>query len=211
LTRRSFPKTRVLFASAFASLAALAVLAPVASAGPLVASAPDCSSGGDQVFAPWLDPSNYTIDQGGAFEDGAGGWSLGNSSIVSGNESYSVHGAGESHSLGIPAGGSATSATACVGLENPSIRFFARSSGSGLFSSLRVEVLFEDAAGNVHSLPIGAVGAGGTWHPSTQMPVVVNLLPLLPGAHTPVQFRFTPMGGASWQIDDVYVDPYRCC
>ena len=71
MTRTSFAKARVLVASAFASLAVLAVLAPVASAGPLVASAPDCSSGGDPVFAPWLDPSSYVIDQGGAFEDGA--------------------------------------------------------------------------------------------------------------------------------------------
>jgi hypothetical protein len=26
---------------------------------------------------------------------------------------------------------------------------------------------------------------------------------------TPVQFRFTPVGGGTWQIDDVYVDPWR--
>jgi hypothetical protein len=160
---------------------------------------------------PWLDPSNYVIDQGGAVEDGAAGWSLNGASVVAGNESYSVHGSGDTNSLSIPAGASATSATACVGLENPSVRFFARSSGGGLLSSLKVEVLFEDSAGYVHSLPIGAVGTGGSWHPSAQMPVIVNLLPLLPGAHTPVQFRFTPVGDANWQIDDVYVDPWRCC
>jgi hypothetical protein len=211
LTRTSFTKARVLVASVFASLAALALLAPVASAGPLVASAPDCSSGGDPVFAPWLDPSNYVIDQGGAFEDGAGGWSLKGASVVSGNEKYSIHGAGDSHSLSVPAGSSATSATACVGLENPSIRFFARSTGGGAMSSLGVEVLFEDAAGNVNSLPIGSVGNGGSWRPSSQMPVIANLLPLLPGSHTPVQFRFTPVGSSSWQVDDVYVDPWRCC
>jgi hypothetical protein len=39
------------------------------------------------------------------------------------------------------------------------------------------------------------------------MPLVVNLLPLLPGEQTPVRFRFTPQGSANWQIDDVYVDP----
>jgi len=201
----------VLIASGLASFAALALLAPAANAGPLVASAPDCSSGGDPVFAPWLDPSSYVIDQGGGFEDGANGWSLSGSSVVSGNESYSVHGAGDSHSLSIPAGGSATSATACVGIENPSIRFFVRSSGGSPFSSLHVDVLFETAAGNVNSLPIGNVGAGGSWDPSPVMPVLANLLPLLPGNHTPVQFQFTPVGSADWQIDDLYVDPWRCC
>ena len=39
------------------------------------------------------------------------------------------------------------------------------------------------------------------------MLVVANLLPLLPGEHTPVAFRFTALGG-DWSIDDVYVDPY---
>jgi hypothetical protein len=38
---------------------------------------------------------------------------------------------------------------------------------------------------------------------------VANLLPLLPGAKTPVRFKFTPLGRAEFQIDDVYVDPWR--
>jgi len=40
------------------------------------------------------------------------------------------------------------------------------------------------------------------------MTVVANLLPLLPGHHTPVAFRFTPLLGSSWSVDDVFVDPY---
>jgi hypothetical protein len=40
------------------------------------------------------------------------------------------------------------------------------------------------------------------------MPVIANLLPLLPGSRTAVAFRFTPYGdGGDWTIDDVYVDP----
>ena len=41
------------------------------------------------------------------------------------------------------------------------------------------------------------------------MTVLANLLPLLPGAHTPVAFRFTPLLGGEWSIDDVYVDPFQ--
>jgi hypothetical protein len=37
--------------------------------------------------------------------------------------------------------------------------------------------------------------------------IAPRLLSLLPGQMTPVQFRFTPIGSASWSIDDVYVDP----
>ena len=212
MTRTSpFAKTRLLVASGLASLAAIAVLAPAANAGPLVASAPDCSSGGDPVFAPWLDPSSYVIDQGGAFEDGANGWSLSGASVVSGNESYSVHGAGDSHSLSVPAGSSATSATACVGIENPSMRFFVRSSGGGFSHPCTSTSSSRTRPATSTRCPSGWWGPAVSWHPSPMMPVLVNLLPLLPGDHTPVQFRFTPVGGASWQVDDVYVDPWRCC
>ncbi len=213
MSRKSqLSKSRALPLAGLLCLAVLALLAPAANAGPLVASAPDCSSGGDQVFAPWLDPGSYVIDDGGAFEDGAAGWGLASgASVTGGNESYAVHAEGDSQSLSLPAGSSATSATACVGIENPSMRFFARSSGGGVLSSLRVDVLYEDAAGTVHSLTVGNVGRSGSWQPSPVIPVVANLLPLLPGDHTPVEFRFTPVGGASWQVDDVYVDPWRCC
>ena len=56
--------------------------------------------------------------------------------------------------------------------------------------------------------PMGAVTAGSSWAPSAPLPIVVNLLPLLPDSRTAVAFSFTASGG-SFQIDDVYVDPYR--
>jgi hypothetical protein len=205
-------KIRSLAVALTASAAAsFALIAPAAQAGPLVASAPDCSTtGGDQVFAPWADLSYYAGAPGGSFEDGAAGWTLSGSSVASGNESYNVGGGG-SHSLSLPSGSSATSATACVGINNPDIRFFAKNSGSPL-STLHVDVKFEDANGDVITLPVGVVAGGGSWQPTLQMPIVANLLPLLPGENTPVAFRFTPEGaGGSWKVDDVYVDPPRCC
>ena len=39
------------------------------------------------------------------------------------------------------------------------------------------------------------------------MPLIANILPLSHSDKTPVRFRFTPLLG-SWQIDDVYVDPF---
>jgi hypothetical protein len=195
--------------ASIAAVAAVAFAAPAsAQAGPLVSSAPNCD---EQVlaqpFLPWVDPATYTLDNGGSFENGATGWSLNGASVVSGNESYDVGGSGDSSSLSLPNGSSATSATICVGLEHPDLRVFTRNTGSVL-GSLRVDVLFEDGAGNVHSLTIGKILNGSHWQPSVQMPLVVNLLPLLPGNYTPVEFRFTPQGG-NWQLDDVYVDPHR--
>ena len=115
--------------------------------------------------------------------------------MANGNESYDVGGDGDSHSLALPSGSSATSAPICVGLDNRTLRVFARNGGSP-FATLRVDVLFEDAAGSVHSLTVGNVGSTSSWQPSVQMPVVANLLPLLPGQYTPVEFRFTPGGGS---------------
>ena len=37
--------------------------------------------------------------------------------------------------------------------------------------------------------------------------MLANLLPLLPGSKTPVQFRVTSVGLGTWWVDDFYVDP----
>ena len=49
---------------------------------------------------------------------------------------------------------------------------------------------------------------GSSWHPTLPMPVLVNLLTLSNTDRTAVRFRFTPLLLGSWQIDDVYVDPF---
>ena len=64
----------------------------------------------------------------------------------------------DSRSLSLGASGVATSRPVCVGLEHPTLRFFARNSGL-LTSTLTVEVLFETSLGAVLSVPIGVVPA----------------------------------------------------
>ena len=186
----------------------LGAAAPAAHAGILVKSANGCPTATvQQPFTRWLDRSSYFLAPGGSFESGAAGWSLSGASIDTGNESYNVHGSGESHSLRLPAGSSATTSTICVGLDRPTLRFFARSSSGLALSTVAVSVRFETSLGIVAELPIGVVLPSSKWQPSLPLPVLANLLPLLPGQMTPVQFRFTPVGGTTWWIDDVYVDP----
>jgi hypothetical protein len=65
----------------------------------------------------------------------------------------------------------------------------------------------------VLEVPVGTLssltGNGASWNRTPTQIVLASLLPLLPGEHTPIQFRFAAVG-ASWVIDDVYVDPrYR--
>jgi len=104
-------RTAILGVTLVAALAALTA-APAAQAGPLVASAGDCSTApAEQPFLPWADPSQYVQVSNGGFERGASGWSLAGAGVVAGNEPYYVHGANESRSLSVPSGASATSDT----------------------------------------------------------------------------------------------------
>jgi hypothetical protein len=190
-------------------VAALAVASP-ASAGVLVQTTTSCDGQAlSKPFAPWLDPMSYTLVPGGSMEGGAAGWKLsGGAHVVAGNEPWQVNNSGDSASLRLPAGSSAVSAPICVGLTHPTLRLFARKN-SGLLSALAVSVRVPLQAGGTLELPFGVVAAGGRWTPTLPMLFVANALPLLPGQYTPVSFRFTPLLGGDWQIDDVYVDPYR--
>jgi hypothetical protein len=204
----ALPRRHVL--AALALLVALLALPAHANAGVLVRSSPSCETQPlEHPFSRWLDPAAYTLVADGTFEHAGAGWRLDGASVVAENEPYRVHGDAAVAALALPAGSSATSPAICVGLEHPTLRFFARNTGSVL-GALQVEVLFEDALGAVHSLPVGVVLGKAGWQPTLPLPVVANLLPLLPGEHTPVAFRFTATGvGSAWQVDDVYVDPYR--
>jgi opacity protein-like surface antigen len=205
---RGNPKLRAALAVLAAAVASAALAAP-ASAGVLVKSATDCDAPvTSQPFARFGDNSSYKLVGDGGFEYGAADWTLsGGAKVVAGNEAYDVHGAGDGYSLSLPAGSSATSPTVCVGLDEPTLRFFVRKN-SGLLSTMAVSVKVETSLGLVATVPIG-VDLGGNWHPSLPMLMLGNLLPLLPGDKTPVQFQFTPLLGGNWQVDDVYVDPWR--
>jgi hypothetical protein len=189
--------------------AATLVLAGPAQAGILVESAKNCDEQGPsaRVFQRWLDPAQYVLAPGGNLES-TSGWKLeGGARLVAGNEPWKVGGAGEK-SLQLPAGSSATTDVMCVGLAHPTMRFFAKRTSGILLNPLAVEVQFEGLGDLLKSLPIGVVLGGNQWQPTLPSLVVANLLPLLPNARTPVRFKFTPVGRANWQIDDVYVDPW---
>lgn len=195
---------RTLFAATVATLA-LGVGAPAASAGALVASA-DCDPQPvSKPFAPWGDQANYQL--GGSFEADAPEWKLGGSaSLVAENEPWKVSGADDTTSLRLPPGATATSPVMCVGIEHPTVRLFARNNRA-LASTLTVEVIFETSLGLKAAAPVGVLLPDGQWKPSPKILVLVNLLPLLPGQHTPVQFRVRSVGLGTWSVDDFYVDP----
>jgi hypothetical protein len=201
-------RLRISFIAAALAVAALAAGAPSASAGLLVESAPDCTPKPTTTpFAPWNDDTPYNLAPGGSFEGGAGSWSLnGGASLVTGNEPWKVAGSTHSRSLRLPPGATATSPVICVGIEHPSLRFFAKNNRA-LLSTMTVEVIVETSLGLKAAVPIGVLLPNGQWKPSPKIWIIANLLPLLPGEHTPVQFRVRSVGLGTWSVDDFYVDP----
>lgn len=195
--------------TALVAAAGTAFAAAPASAGVLVKSAPDCNPTDiAQPFTRWGDSANYFLAPSGDFENGTAGWGLtGGARVVADNEPWNVNGDGDG-ALQIPAGATVTSPTVCVGLEHPTIRFFAkRTSGLPLLATLAVSVEAETSLGLKVTVPVNAVLLNtGSWSQTGRMLIVANLLPLLPGDLTPIRLKFTSLLG-TFRIDDVYVDP----
>jgi hypothetical protein len=202
-------KIKIFIAGAVCAVAAVA--APAANAGLLVSTAQSCAKQQfSQPFSRFGDGNTYTPVPGGGFESGQQGWTLtGGAKLVTGNEPYKVGSSTDARSLSIPAGGVATSPSMCVGLQEPSIRWFQKSSSLlGLTGAMTVTVLTETSLGVVVETPVGAGLLSNSWTPSLTGLILTNLLPLLPNNMTAVAFRFRAVTG-SWNVDDVYVDPYQ--
>jgi hypothetical protein len=205
---------RFLLPGLAASVASVVSVTP-AQAGILAGTAQNCQSQTlYRTFLPYTDLAQYQLAPDGQFAAGGAGWSMsGGAQVVAGGDGVSLNGAAPSTSaLSLPAGSSATSPTVCVGIGNPDLRFFATNTADPT-SVLNVSVNWIGPAGLPMTTQIGAVTADGTWQPMPVDPIIVNLLPLLPGNQTPVTFTFAPSDNeGSWQIDDVWVDPVgRCC
>jgi hypothetical protein len=191
-------------------MAVLAVAAPAPAASQAVAGCDGQLM--EQPFLPWLDPAQYVLAPDGGLEAGGSAWTLaGGARVVAGNEPWRVRGAGDSRSLALPAGSSATTGWMCVSLLHPTLRLFVSNEGF-LLSTLKVEVLFADSVGTVKAVPIATILATSAWQPTLPLPILVNAmnLPLVTDGTLAVALRFTPLGsGGSWRLDDTYVDPYQ--
>jgi hypothetical protein len=191
----------------FAVLLTAALLALAVFAG----SAQACTySGAKKAFAPWGDQRNYVLAPDGGFEAGGSGWQLsGGATVVEGNESFYLNGAADSKSLSLPAGSSATSPAVCMSIDTSSFRLVARNTGDPS-ARLRVEASYK-LLGLVRTKTAGIIQAGPAWAPTQSVSTVLTLSTvvgtLIPSA---IEIRITPLdAGGRWQVDDVYVDPFR--
>ena len=187
---------------------ALAFLGVFAVPGIALASCP--AQPVSAPFAQWGDNNSYFLIPGGSFEGTSDqvGWTLSNASLTQGNEPFYVNDSGDSQSLTISGGGSATSPFFCVDNTMGSMRFFAQEASAG--AGLRVLALVQNSDGSVTTVPIGHLldGSMSSWAPTG--PITGNTSGLSDDQTLSVALEFTVRpSAASWQIDDVYVDPYR--
>ena len=173
-------------------------------------SASYCDPTAVQVFSPWNDSSSYASLFNGGFEGGSAGWYLsGGARVVSGNEPFYVESSRDSHSLLVPEGSSATSGTVCFATGDWHLRLFAKNTGSRT-GSLHVQVVVPSLLGGLLTvLDGGTISGDGVWAPSPRLELLLCNVTGLLGTRA-VAFRFTPTGrGAAFQIDDVYLDPWK--
>lgn len=198
---------------AVTGVAALAFLGLLAAPGAAFASSSILASCPTQPvstpFSQWGDANDYFLAPGGSFEGTADqvGWTLSNATLTSGNEPFYVNDSGDSQSLTIAGGGSATSPYFCVDNTMGSLRFFAQQVSAG--AGLHVQALVQTSNG-VSTVPLAHLfdGSMPTWAPTN--PITGNSSGLPDGQMLSVALQFTVRSSAaSWQIDDVYVDPYR--
>ena len=187
-------------------IAALTCAAVFVSSG--AAFAAQCpTQSAKQKFTKFGDSKDYFLVPGGSFEgtEAQVGWTLSGATLTSGNEPFYLNSTADDQSLEIGDAGSATSPTFCVDSTMPSFRFFVRQTVPG--SDLRIQGVVQTPRGPL-SLTLADLPdrSFSSWT-AVQITVETNRIPK--GFSIAAAMRFIVPASGSWQIDDVYVDPYR--
>jgi hypothetical protein len=161
-------------------------------------------------FAHWGDTGHYFMLGNGGFESGSTGWTLaGGAKVASGNESYRINSSRDAYSLSLPTGASAQSAATCFDVTAQTVRLMVKGPSS-MGAQLKVDayVLTQTKWGpNIRTVSTQIQNPGTSWNPSTPVTFALGESQMLAPTAT-VRFTFTALGGP-WQIDDVYVDPFK--
>lgn len=200
---------RTLIAAAMTALGLLGAV-PAAQAARATALTTNCTTQPASLhpFARWNDFGFYTLVSGGNAEGALTDWTLAGARVVEGNEPFQVGGPADHRSIALTGGASVTTAPICIDSTYPWFRFFARNT-SGRPAVLKVDILYTDTKGKVRDAGTGDYSsANGAWVATGSLGIAVAWQALPAGSSLPVMFRFSAAGNASWQLDDVYVDPF---
>ncbi len=155
-----------------------------------------------QPFASFGDNNFYFLISDGGLTGGGIGWTFtGGAQVVSDLTSPSAFAAE------IPSGATVTTPPFCVSKNAPTARMFAVTStpaGKHDNKSLTVKILYSNGR---EPKGVGHLDRMDSWGPTRE----ISLAPgqaRHAGGSALVQYQFTASQGATWRIDDVYVDPH---
>ena len=207
---RNSPMTNVLkglLAAVVATAAAPVITAGAASASTTQSVVVPCSARSTSAyFASWGDENRYFLSPGGDFQPGdTYPWSAtGGAGTVANGDPWNVMKVAHPASASIPPGGAETSMTFCVASNETAIRFFYRSPGvpgSALLVSLQTA---NSTGASTNTLDIDGGAAGWTVSPVIDLPNLRNS-----SGQENITIAFSPANNpASWQVDNVMVDPF---
>lgn len=165
-----------------------------------------------KVFSAFGDSANYFLAPGGSFEAGSPSWTLTNAAVDTGNETSYVHGAGDTRSLTVRTGGQAVSPAFCVDPDHPGFRLFVRRTG-GNIGRLWIKLRVPTTTGGTRDYIVGTFsGSGSSPWQLTDSLRLSDLVSPLAGKTVQAQvvvIADTVVGqGATWAVDDIYLDPY---
>jgi hypothetical protein len=204
--------------SLLAAAAAMLLAAPLAAhAGSNLPSeeidkGPGC---GDQVFEKvflaWNDHRDYALAPNGSFESGLDGWTVSEGVEVQPHANSHVAAPGES-ALFMPADSAAVSPPICLTPDYPAARLFGQTVVPGRSAAtLRVQIVFPpaNAGGEPRLKPAGTLRRERTWDATRKFGLKPGQIAKAAGEDgtTMVRLRFTTRRGASWLIDDLFIDP----
>lgn len=198
----------IILVSALAAVAAVAAVTAPSAEGGLIGTgaASGCDASTSHPFEAWGDNANYLLMPGGSFEAGGPAWTLSRGAYVGpGSSPFATEGPG-SRSLYLAPGASATSPTGCFAFGDWHSRFFVR--GAGLRGGrLQVDVVVKSLLGLLTVLDGGSVAPSAEWRPSPRIGMLLcNVTGLLGTKAVSLRFRAV---NAAFQIDDVYLDPFK--
>jgi hypothetical protein len=197
-------------------MVSLAVCAAVCSATAAFAGSAAAAAQGScdttKAFSQFGDGADYALFVNGGLEDGSDGFQVtGAPRIVEGNESFALHGEADRFALELGSGDSAAFHAGCISHVYPSLRFVARSIGAPT-GSLQVEIEYREAKGVRRRVTVGTLDAAafGDWAPTPVLSFLDPTRSFRDQARGSFTLILTPAGaGSLWQVDDLYVDPFR--
>ena len=206
MTRR---RAAILLVTALAATAALAAATAQSAEGGLIGTgaASGCDTAASHPFEAWGDNANYLLVPGGSFEAGGPAWTLSRGAYVGpGNEPFYTEGDQGKRSLYLLPGATAMSPTTCFVFGDWHSRFFVRGVGPR-GGRLEVDVVVRSLLGVLTVLDGGSVAPSGEWQPSPRIGMLLcNVTSLLGTKAVSLRFRAV---NAAFQIDDVYLDPFK--